>query len=212
MPETTVPPLVWLPPEQNSFGVRVLDCRDFCKFMKNANCDPGVSQRFAELRRSSGEEHRGRSPQSPRQLPCKLCYRLRGGLRHGSAFRAKSMEDKWDIFFFENALYFARSWTGELAFRAQVRIVPGELSVNSIEAGADGMADEVHAIQHVDFLIKCHLLRLEVPHPLPESLPDDPFRIAVYSFRQYGRWAAFATYADTTQFGTRPFDPEETLM
>lgn len=107
------------------------------------------------------------------------------------------MEDKWDICLYDNTLYFARSWTGELWFRAIIEVDGVGLRVTRIDAKGDDFADrKPFAIRVVDFLIKSHLLGFEVPHPLPSDLPDDPETITTYSFQWYGRRGLFATCDD----------------
>jgi len=36
------------------------------------------------------------------------------------------------------------------------------------------------------------------PHPLPQALPEDKKILAMYSFSEYGQWAAYASYQETT--------------
>ena len=110
------------------------------------------------------------------------------------------MEDKWDIYQFEGHLYFARSWQGKLVFRAKIDLNKEELNLIWVEAdlkSADG--DTALVVRQVDFLIKSHLYRRETPHPIPANFPAQADEIAAYSMSQFGRWASFATYEDTTK-------------
>jgi hypothetical protein len=122
-------------------------------------------------------------------------------------FIAQQMEDKWDIYFFDGYLYFARSWTGDLIFRAKANFSDRGMIISSIDAKSQAVGgDHSLAIRQVDFLIKSHLLKQEAPHPIPANLPEDPQRIALYSFQLFGRWASYATYEDTItkQVGAHP--------
>jgi len=51
----------------------------------------------------------------------------------------------------------------------------------------------------VDYLIRSHLYRLPLPHPLPKSVGQDPRELALFSFSQYGRYGLYGTFADTTR-------------
>lgn len=208
--ETPHAHVAWIEAEQSRFGVRVLDCREFCHTMVSMTADPKLAFRFAELRLSTGEEHRGKMPAHAMCVASLLTYPLTGKPGEGVLFRASEMEDKWDIYYLNGWFYFARSWGGEIVFRAEVKFTGTQAIVSMVEADAKLSADPQLAVRQVDFLIKNHLLGMEVAHPLPAGFPDDPMQIAVYSHNWYGRHAAFAAYEDTTLFG-RKFDPDETL-
>jgi len=110
------------------------------------------------------------------------------------------MEDKWDIYLWDGYLYFARSWTDELIFRAKVNLSDRGMKIPAVDARSQIVkGDRSLAVRQVDFLVKSHLFKQEVPHTLPLDLPDDPQQIAMYSFQLFGRWASYATYEDTTK-------------
>lgn len=215
MPELDHPPGVWLAPEQNRFGVRVLDCRAFCRVMISLSSDLTVARRFVELRREGGKHLRGAAPANLRRVAYPLSYALSRRLaapKEGPLFHAATMEDKWDIVLDGEWLIFARSWLGTPVYRAGVQFAKDEMRVSPIEFDADEITDPEFAVRQVDFLIKSHLLGAEVPHPLPSGFPEDSDRILIYSFKQYGRHAAYATFADTLHLGGgKRFDPDATL-
>jgi hypothetical protein len=198
--DDTFPQLAWLEPDQNPFGLRVLDCRPFSTTMISATLDPNVAARFNQLRSSSGEEHRGRHPEDALAARCDLAYPFNGESRDGPLFVARQMEDKWDIYLYDGHLYFARSWTGELVFRAAIQFKEKEAVITEIEASRPEVMDDPDlGVRMVDFLMKTHLYRKEAPHPLPRDYPDDKRAIAVYSFSQFGRWAFYGSFEDTTK-------------
>jgi len=167
--------------------------------MTTATGDPAMAKTFSLLRQSEGEHVHGHAPRHPLVVQCALSYSPLKGVLDGPAYLAQSMEEKWDIFLFDGALYFARSWTGDLVFAATVAFSGGRLAVSSIVADTTAAGNNPrYIIGQVDFLIKTHLLHSEVPHPLPEGLPDDPDQIAMFSFSQYGRMAAYASFEDTS--------------
>lgn len=192
--------LKWLEPDQNPFHMRVLDCRPFSSTMISTTKDPNIAARFSHLRAVSGEEHRGRQPDDAVSVPCELSYPFSGESRDGPLFVAQAMEDKWDIYLYEGHLYFVRSWTGDLTFRARIEFKEREAVITTVEANPARVKDDpVLAVRMVDFLVKSHLNRTEVPHPLPQDFPQDNQSIALYSFSEYGRWAFFASFEDTTK-------------
>jgi hypothetical protein len=192
--------LAWLEPDQNPFGLRVLDCRPFSTAMISATKDPSIAARFGQLRHATGEEHRGRSPEDAVVVRCDLSYPFNGESRDGPLFIAQQMEDKWDIYLCDGHLYFARSWTGELVFRARIEFKETVAVVSEIAASRAKVLDEpALAVRVVDFLMKTHLYRKEAPHPFPQGLPEDKKTLALYSFSEYGRWAFFGSFEDTTK-------------
>jgi hypothetical protein len=191
--------VAWIDAEQSPYKVRVLDCRSVCGRMLSSTKDPAIVARFVQLRASRGEEYRGQVPTNCLHAPCDLRYRSEGKILDGPFFKAKTMEDKWDIYVYDGSVYFVRSWRGELSFRAKWETLPGEVVISSIDADSVPInADMALAIRQVDFLVKSHILRREVPHPLPADFTQDLQAIVIYSFANFGRSASFATYADTT--------------
>jgi hypothetical protein len=215
VPELDHPLGVWLTPEQSPFGIRVLDCRAFCRLMISVSSDAEIARRFTELRQTGGAHLRGRTPANARRVAYPLSYARTRRLatpKEGPLFQAVTMEDQWDIALDGDALVFARSWSGAPLYRVGVQFTPEEMKVSPIDLNEKEITDPEFAVRQVDFLIKSHLLDAEVPHPLPPGFPDDADRILIYSFKQYGRHAAYATFEDTLRLGSgKRFDPDATL-
>jgi hypothetical protein len=192
----------WLNPAENRFGIRCLDCRQFARQLVSSTGEPAVANTFAMLRGSLGEHVRGRLPVNTILIPCSLQYPLLKGAIDGPVYMASEMEEKWDVFLFDGQLYFARSWTGTLIFKASAEFSRRGLRVTSIAADARAGGHDTHYVSaQVDFLIKSHLYHLEAPHPLPEDFTDDPEQVAMFSFSPYGRMAAYATFEETIGAG-----------
>lgn len=199
-PDDIFSKLTWLEPDQNPFGMRVLDCRPFSTAMMSSTKDETIAAKFLHLRHSTGEEHRGKQPPDAVVVPCNLIYPFNGESRDGPLFKAQQMEDKWDIYLYDGHLYFARSWTADLVFRAKIDFQKSEAVITSVEANRERVGDDPQlAVRMVDFLMKTHLYRQEAPHPLPKDFPEDNRTIALYSFSEYGRWAFYASFEDTTK-------------
>ncbi len=195
-----VPELRWLERDQNPFNIRCLDVRSFTTTMVSTAADKGQAERFLELRKSHGDQHIGKFPEAASQVDCQLVYPHQGSTRDGALFLAKVMEDKWDIFLWEGYLYFTRSWTGILVYKAKIDFLDTNAIISDISSLQVGVQGGVWvAIASVDYLVKSHLYRREAPHTVPPTIPDDDMGIAAYSFKEYGRWASFASFEDTTR-------------
>jgi hypothetical protein len=199
-----LPPVRWLGPNENSFGVEVLDCSVYATSMLSTTKDLQVANQYSVLRTSSGEEFRGRSPQDARKVACSLTYPVAKPPSHGPVFKSQAMEDKWDIYFYDGSLYFTRSWTGDLVFRAEVRFAEEQARIALIETSLKDDEDQF-VVQQVDFLIKSHLLGLASPHPLPKSRRMDPaYVLATFSFSLFGRRGLYGTFEDTLATKVKP--------
>lgn len=200
MSESIFEKLTWLDGKSNPFKVSCLDCRIFSRSMLSTTKDPNVATHFSELRKSRGEQYIGQLPPNTITVQCNLSYPHHGQSKDGPLFIAEVMEDKWDIYLYNSHLYFARSWTGDLVFRAKMDFNELKAIITFIDANAQvASQNSAYIAQQVDFLVKSHLYKQEVPHPLPSDLPNEVRAIALYSFVQYGRWASFASYEDTSQ-------------
>ena len=184
-----------IPAAQNPFGIEIWDCRAFTHNRVSTTANPEIAHKYVQLRSSHGDDYQGQTPANAQLVSCHLTYPLSPKPSNGPLFKSEQMEDKWDVYLFDDTLYFARSWTGELTFKAKVRYEPRALLVT--ELAVEGNDDAAFAPRVVDYLIKSHLLRREVPHPLPQSLPPTPKHIALYSFAMFGRRCSFGTYGDT---------------
>lgn len=198
----------WRAPEENPFGVEVLDCRHFAQSMVATTGDERLAGLFLDLRGSDGAQHRGREPEGPVMIACDLRYPPAGEVGDGPLFRAEAMEDKWDIYHHEGRLYFARSWSGVLEYTAEVAFGDAATVVSAVTARRPAVGDEPgFAVAVVDFLIRSHLLGMMVPHPLPESEGRDPRKLALWSFSLFGCRGLAGMLGDTTQVQPLPRGP-----
>ncbi len=107
------------------------------------------------------------------------------------------MEDKWDIYLYDARLYFCRSWSGVLAYRANIRVEADKLRVTQIDYAKARAEESVGAVREVDYLIKSHLYGAVVPHPLPRKMPRHPETLALNSFSRFGHRCFYGSYDDT---------------
>lgn len=163
--------------------------------MLSTTKDPEIARSFVSLRSTDGQAIRGALPDDPVELPCSLSYDYGGETVDGPLFKSSVMEEKWDIYLYDRLVYFCRSWTGSLTFVAEITPLQRSLQVTRIWASRPD--EPALAVQQVDYLIKSHLYKLRVPHPLPLELQNDPKAAALYSFSQYGRICCFGTFQNT---------------
>ena len=127
------------------------------------------------------------------------------------------MEDLWNIYHSEGYLYFFRSWSNDLRYRAKIEISQRALQVTSLQVAGQVIPNAPHVaalnkadrwleddpelpLRQVDFLIKSHMFRFEAPCPLPKSVSDDTGHIGHYVLAEYGRWGGFASHEDTSLY------------
>src|SRR5438093_692870 len=164
----------------NPFGIEIFDCTAFMKDVTSWSSDRQIAESFLRLRSSTGEQYPGRDPEDAHLVTCELSYPCYRPLSEGPLFKAQEMEDKWDIYLYGSKIYFARSWKGQLVYRASALEDANRLRILQIAHPPD--QDPVYAVRAVDFLIKSHVFGRVVPHPLPSDLGRTPAQIAPYSF------------------------------
>ena len=206
-------PCRWLSAGQdgNPFVIDGYDCLALVTSLVTATSDPNIARKFVALRESSGREYAGELPAEAREIRYALAYPVHGAITEGPVFKASQMEEKWDVYLYDQRLYFCRSWTGELAYVGEFKITPASremfpvfanagsaLTVSRIWASTDRASTGAgFAVRQTDYLIKRFLFQLRVPHPLPPDLRRDPETVGAYSFSQYGNMCCFGSFADT---------------
>lgn len=190
----------WLSPEETPFGVDVLDCIPFARSITATTADPNIARRFGQL--LGQEDLIAGTPPDIRQITCDLTYTLSEPLAEGPAFRSREMEEKWDVYFYDDQLYCVRSWTGHVWFRARLEQSDGQAHVSRIEFSLEGTVgdeeDDEYVVRIFDFLIKRHVARVMALHPLPLSKREEsPQTLAHRSFVLYGVKGLYGTFADT---------------
>ena len=164
--------------------------------------DQKVAERFS--RRSDGSEYIGRRIDDAVQTRGGLSYPINAYAPDGPWFVAPEMEYKWNIYHHQNALFFVRSWTGDLAIRAATKKEGMRLHLTEIDASRtclpgknESTGPDEQIRRQVDFLVKSHLMQAEVPAPVPSFLGRYAPLIADYCFSVYGKLACYASPGGT---------------
>jgi len=195
----------WVAAADNPFGVELLNCCEYSQSMLALSANPAVAESFVLLRNSDGAQHRGKTPERAVTLECTPQYPHMGAPKDGPLFKAETMEDKWDIYLYEGELYFARSWTGSLEYCAAIETTDAAAKLVAITARQEVLGEgDAYPIAVVDFLIRSHVYRQTVPHPLVKALGRDTRKLGLFSFVHYGRHGLYGTFADTTKLQGQP--------
>lgn len=195
IPET----LQWVEAHESTFGLRYLDCRAIALRRRTAASDKTIEGRWARERANDGRRLAGQRPEHALSLTTLLLGPMNEPLpADGPVFKGDHLDEKWDIYLFDGWLYFVRSWSGLLVYRATVRTEMGKMIVEKIDAPSDAAdSDPEFCIREVDFLIKTLLYHASVPHPLPRDFKADDDGIAEFSFQRHGDRGWYATWGDT---------------
>jgi len=189
--------LRWIDPDaDNPFGVRLLDCRPVTWNQISTTGDQRIAERFVVLRHSDGRELVDTPVETAVRLEASLSLPHNGAELEGIVFKADVMEVKWDIYIYNSVFLFARSWTGELRYRAVADVGPTELCISEIECCQE---DRGLAASDVYFLLATHAMGRMLPHQIPVELEDeDAMTIAQWSYARFGKLGCYATTADIT--------------
>jgi hypothetical protein len=185
--------LLWIPPERNPFGILLLDVRPLTQTAASWTKDPSIVEQYGAQRENNGLSLVVTAIDDAEVIECGLSFDLPRPTDEGPVFKAQCMEDKWDIYNYAGNLLFARSWTGQLIFRALIAPDADNLVITAIQSHKDYAQQ---AAQHVAFLVMSHLEGIPFPHMLPAVIPDDPSEMALASFHLFGRRALYATHED----------------
>ncbi len=191
--------------ESHFFGMRVLDAEAFCgssRLFASGEAGRAVAIQFATSLETVAASLRGRSPVDCVSMPCLLAYPSRGGKPpEGAQFKAAEMEDLWNVFLWDEHLYFTRSWTGTVRYRARAEFRERAIFVGPIEVEGSLGGDPAFAVRQVDFLIKTLLYQERSPAPLQSDTSQDASAAAAAGLVEYGRWGTFPTMEDSTEYG-----------
>ena len=194
------------PGPDNPFGIRVLDCRPLTWNLLSASGDLSVAKSYGQLRNANGRELIGSPIPDAVRFATSLQFPHNGQTLDGVVFKADAMEVKWDIYIYDSVFLFARSWTGELKFRAWATVGNTSIHITEIECSQE---DRQLAAAHVYFLLGTHAMKRVLPHRVPCEPSADPMTIATVSFALFGRFGCYAAFDDITTVAIAPPSPRQ---
>jgi hypothetical protein len=177
--------------EGNPFNKRILDIRSFTLSMIATTSSKEIVEKYNSLRSSVGNEYIGTRVPNSKSTLTNLKYPHNGSVLRGAAFKADSMDCKWDIYVYDNIFYFSRSWTGDMVYKATAKINEDSIELTAIEYPEE--TEESLAINDVHFLMMSHAFGRVFPHMIPRALLSEN-EIALYSFSTFGNKACYASY------------------
>jgi hypothetical protein len=184
----------WLQPDENRWRLPVLDCTQYANGMTSFTGSPEVAKKYSDLRAASGKELL-RVDFNAQRVTCNLTYKINKCPPDGPVFKSRVMEEKWDIYLYEEHLFFCRSWSGELVYRVAAICELPELRICELERTSQ--VPEKLAVQQIDFLVKSYLMLATALHPLFPDLGQDEEKQALQSFSTYGNKGLYGTLEET---------------
>ncbi|SHE46638.1 hypothetical protein [Pedobacter caeni] len=183
--------------KDNPFNKQILDIRSFTQHMLSFTKEKYVAELFNKQRHSIGRELINTKIPKSKTINVSLVYPHNGSKIEGAAYKANCMEDKWDIYGWDNIIYLTRSWTGEVVYKAFIKVTDASFEIQKIEYTPDVYSenDQSLVVNDVHFLIKTLALGAIYPHKVPTVLTNEK-DIAIYSFNRFGHNCWYATYYD----------------
>jgi len=182
----------WVKPGPNNpFGRWVLDIRPFVAGVNAAFQDERVSEVFRNSRDNDGRQYRNIDLSSYDRSECSLVYPNNGSEIEGVLYKSQTMDYKWDIYAYDDRMFFTRSWTGDLVYVAQINVTGIQVVVDEIWHKAD--ISPMKARNEVHYLIMTHLLGEMMPVMVPQAAHSAE-DMALSGFARFGKMAFFATH------------------
>ena len=189
------PPAVrWLGPDENPWGVPVLDVRPVTLGMISTTQHEQCAVNAMSFAQDDGTCFIGAEPKVPRGSAVGLKFRIDRFLADGALFLPTGMEHKWALYFHGGKIICIRSWKREVVAVADCRIAADLLEITDICGSIIPENDEpAFAVRVLDFLIRSHALDMIYPAPLPSGMESDPSLAAFWCMSCFGNRAHFAT-------------------
>lgn len=195
-------PMKWFEPNENPFKIRIFDCREFAINRISTTQNEEVAKNFSLTRHSDGKEYIGKFPNNGTKAEVDLNFHSKSlpgfekGIADGILFKSQTMEQKWDIYKYADFIFYIRSWTGEIVYFSNYIETDTGFKVDLIVLDENKINehDPYFEFRVVEFLIHSHILNLTVPHPIPNTLENEPEKIAAFSFAMFGNRGYFASY------------------
>jgi hypothetical protein len=179
----------------------VLSTLGFTLNMVATNDNQSVVDCFNESRSNDGMEYETAFIKNAQDYKANIVYPHKGLNLYGAVFKADSMEVKWDIYAYHSWLYFVKSWTSELVYKAHFfkkidTLVIDKIVTGSIEKMATTPEEkETFAAQNIHSILQTHLMEGVWPYKIPEMMRGIPEEhIASHMFAQFGSKATIVTY------------------
>ena len=201
-----LPEFRWLNPDENPWGVRVLDVRPATLQLLSTSSDPQCAANAVSFGAEDGARFVGADLPVDRSAPVGLRYRIDQAIGDGVLFTPRVMEHKWALFYRQQQIFCVRSWTRLVHAVADVDVHEDFIWIYRIRGTLVGEDDPSFSMRTLDFLLRSHPLDMNWPAALPPDVASDPHTAALWCFHWFGNRVQFATDAPV------PYDvPEQPL-
>jgi hypothetical protein len=189
-----LPQVRWLGPDENPWGVPVLDVRPVTLGMLSSSRDPQCAENALSFAQDDGAGFIGVKPRVARQTTAALQFRIDRMLADGALFVPREMEHKWALYFHRGQIICIRSWQRQVEAVAETQIAGNSLEVTTIRGVFVAEDEEPQfTVRVLDFLLCSHALDLVHPAPLPPGIEVDLSQAALWCMSCFGNRAHFAT-------------------
>ena len=192
---------VWPDSKYNAYKMLTVFCGAYCQNLILGCTNLAVMLSYEEGRTNDGQCFIGQEPEDATRIQYSLAYPLQLFKKlEGPLWKAGRMEDKWDMYAFNDVFYFCSSWLNTLAIKAgfERNEENNTLQVTWIEFSPSHYQVVPQIVdRQVDTLIKV-LLGIRPPVPVPSRKLQTVLEYTNYASGIYGAIPFFATNEDTT--------------
>lgn len=194
--------LKWINPEQNPWGLKILDLRPISQTMLSSSKDPKMAINAISYNQEDGTTFRDYFPKSERIISSSLTIPVDGKLEEGVLFNPSTMENKWAIYFMNGRLIFIRSWLREAFVVAKTEQENNQLKITQITGGFTDQESPKMTESILMFLLFSHALNEIIPAPIPKELSDNTDHAGMWAFSAYGNMAHLGYFGEDFNYKT----------
>ncbi|TSE05591.1 ankyrin repeat domain-containing protein [Aquimarina algiphila] len=194
--------LKWINPEQNPWGLKILDLRPISQNMLSTSKDPKMATNAISYGQEDGTAFTEYSPKSKRTFSSDLTISTDEKLEEGVLFNPSTMENKWAIYFINDRLLFIRSWLREAFVVAKTTQEKNQLRITEITGEFTDNESSKMTESILMFLLYSHSLNETVPAPIPKDLSSNTDQAGMWAFSTYGNMAHFGYFGEDFNYKT----------
>ncbi|WP_074407583.1 MULTISPECIES: ankyrin repeat domain-containing protein [Aquimarina] len=194
--------LQWITPEQNPWGLNILDLRPISQNMLSTSKDERMATNAISYNQEDGTTFKDYFPKSSKSFSSNLSIPIDGRLEEGVLFTPSTMEHKWAIYFMNDCLIFIRSWLREAFVVAKTTQEKNQLRITEItgEFTDDESREMTESI--LMFLLFSHSLNETIPAPIPNDLFENTDQAGMWAFSTYGNMAHLGYFENNFKYET----------
>lgn len=194
--------LQWISPEQNPWGLKILDLRPISQNMLSTSKDSKMATNAISYNQEDGTTFKDYLPKSEKITSSSLTIPIDGKLEEGVLFNPSTMENKWAIYFMNDHLIFIRSWLREAFVIAKTVQDDNLLKINEIIGEFTDNESSKMTESILMFLLFSHALNEMIPAPIPKDLMNDTDKAGMWAFSTYGNMAHLGYFGEDFEYKT----------